>query len=92
MFRERQPLRKYHGCSGFYHTELQSTDNGVRVVTVDDCEKLPPVSDFDLELNLRSGENLKEVSSIIMNHGRVNLDVVEQPKTLTTQEPPKSED
>lgn len=92
MFRTRQPLRKYHGCSGMSHTELQATDNGVRFVTVDDCEALPPVSDFDLELNLRSGENLKEVSSIIINHGRVNIDAVEKPKTQTTQEPTKSED
>lgn len=92
MFRERQPLRKYHGCGGMSHIELQATDDGVRFVTVDDCEQLPPVSDYDLELNLRSGENLKEVSSIIINHGRVNIDAVEKPKTEITQEPPKSEE
>ena len=78
MFRQRQPLRKFHGCGGLSHTELTSSEDGVRVVVVDDCEDLPPVSDFDLELNLRSGENVKEVSSIILNHGRVSMDVVEK--------------
>ena len=73
MFRTRQPLRKFHGCGSLSHVEFQATDDGVRLVTVNDCEALPPVSDYDLELNLRSGENLKEVSSIVLNHGRVNL-------------------
>lgn len=80
MFRQRQPLRKFHGCGGLSHTELTSSDDGVRVVVVDDCADLPPVSDFDLELNLRSGENVKEVSSIIINRGRVNMDVAEKQK------------
>lgn len=80
MFRQRQPLRKFHGCGGLSHTELTSSDDGVRVVVVDDCTDLPPVSDFDLELNLRSGENVKEVSSIILNRGRVNMDVAEKQK------------
>lgn len=80
MFRQRQPLRKFHGCGGLSHTELTSSDDGVRVVVVDDCVELPPVSDFDLELNLRSGENVKEVSSIIINRGRVNMDVAEKQK------------
>ena len=92
MFRTRQPLRKHHGCGSLSHTELQATDDGVRLVTVDDCEALPPVSDYDLELNLRSGENLKEVSSILLNHGRVNLDVVEKPAEKSTEPTQTNED
>lgn len=65
MFRLRQPLRRY--CGGaLYHTELQAGKNGnVVPVLVDDTESLSPIGDYDLDTNLRAGENLREVSSVI---------------------------
>lgn len=65
MFRLRQPLRRY--CGGaLSHTELQVGKNGkVIPVLVDDCKPLDPISDFDLETNLRAGENLREMSAVI---------------------------
>lgn len=83
MFRTRQPLRRYFGAK-LSHTEYQSTDDGVEKVTVDDCSELPPCSDFDLELNLRAGENVKEVSTILLNNGKVNLNV-NKPETAKEQ-------
>lgn len=65
MFRLRQSLRRY--CGGaLSHTEYQLGKNGeVIPVVVNDCKPLAPLSDFDLETNLRAGENLREMSSII---------------------------
>lgn len=65
MFRLRQPLRRY--CGGaLSHTEYQAGKNGkVIPVLVDDCEPLVPLGDFDLETNLRAGENLRAMSSVI---------------------------
>ena len=73
MFRTRQPLRKYIGAP-LTHSEVRAGKNGeLERVDISDCDKLPPVEDFDLDLNIRAGENLKEVSSVLMNHGTVNV-------------------
>lgn len=79
MFRERQRLIQSFGAP-LNHSEYQENNGEVERVRVDDCSKLPPVGDYDLELNIRAGENLKEVSSVIMNHGRVNLSVIKKPE------------
>lgn len=85
MFRERQKLRVYFAAP-LSHTEFQENNGEVERVRVNDCTALPPVGDFDLELNLRAGENLKEVSSVIFNHGRVNLSTTKKPATPVKQE------
>lgn len=89
MFRTRQPLRKYIGAP-LSHSEVRRGDNGLERVDVSDCDKLPPVEDFDLDLNIRAGENLKEVSAILVNHGAVNVAFKEN--TQTTEEPVKEKE
>lgn len=91
MFRERQKLPQYFGAP-VSHTEFQDKDGEVERVRVDDCSTLPPVGDYDLELNLRAGENLKEVSSVIINHGRVNMSVTKNPATPAKEGEPTNED
>lgn len=87
MFRTRQPLKRYFGAK-LSHSEYQTTDDGVEKVTIDDCSELPPCSDFDLELNLRAGENVKEMSTILLNNGKVNLNIkqAEAPKEGNDEE------
>lgn len=85
MFRQRQPLRKYVGAS-LTHSEVRNNGKGLERVEVSDCDKLPPVEDFDLDLNIAAGENLNEVSSILMNRGTVNVAFKE---TTKTEEPVK---
>lgn len=84
MFRERQSLRKY--CAApLSHVEYTSNDSGIAErKIVSDCGKLDPVSDYDLELNLRAGENLKETSTILTRRGRLNI---EQNESAQTNEP-----
>lgn len=86
MFRARQPLRKY--CAApLSHVEYSSNDNGVERKIVSDCGKLDPVSDYDLELNIRAGENLKETSTIVTRRGRLNFEQKEKKQVDETENP-----
>ena len=86
-FRARQPLPRYCGCR-LSHAEFITNEDGETAQTiVDDCKELPPVEDFDLELAQKSGENLREVSTTIINHGRINF----KEKPVEIDEPDISE-
>lgn len=65
MFRNREPLRITPSTS-LTHQEWCKNDQGKgEFCNINDCGWLGDPEDYDLEVQQRAGENLKEVSTIL---------------------------